>query len=116
MLEDFAKEALKFGLKLNIAKTKVLTTETTPLLLQKPLRINGFPVQITPPTQSATYLGKYLCMENCHGAEVDHRIRCGWAAFTKYKHEFLGRYVSACSKIKLFEAVVTPSVMYATSS
>ena len=43
-------------------------------------------------------------------------MRCGWAAFTQYRSELCGWHVPDSTKLKVFESVVTPRVMYGSAA
>ena len=48
--------------------------------------------------------------------EIANRIAAGWAAFHKHKSELCCKLYRLRDRIKLFEAVVTPAVLYACST
>ena len=45
--------------------------------------------------------------------EMNHRLAAGWAAFVKYKGALCNRGIPLSDRVSLFEAVVTPCVLYA---
>ena len=62
------------------------------------------------------YLGRKLSIGRLREAELQHRIASGWAAFAQYRTELCGKHYSFRDKARLFEAVVTPRVMYGTAA
>ena len=44
--------------------------------------------------------------------ELRQRIRGGWAKFMEYKQELTGKHYSLNSRLQLFDAVITPTVLY----
>ena len=44
--------------------------------------------------------------------ELRQRIRGGWAKFMEHKQELTGKHYSLNSRLKLFDAVITPTVLY----
>ena len=64
------------------------------------------------PGGCSKYLGRKLCLAELHQTELDNRIRCAWAAFSKYSVVFRSRAYSFHLKARLFEAVVSPVALY----
>ena len=62
------------------------------------------------------YLGRSVCLGDYHQSELRNRIKCGWAAFSKYKDIFSSRSYSFPLKAKLFNSIVTPVILYSTAS
>ena len=73
-------------------------------------------VDVLGPDSSEKYLGRKLRPVNCHEAEIKNRIAAGWGAFMRYKSELCGKHVPFTTKMRLFSAVVTPVVLYATAT
>lgn len=46
--------------------------------------------------------------------EIRQRIRGGWAKFMEHKQELTGKHYSLNSRLKLFDAVITPTVLYSS--
>ena len=65
---------------------------------------------------SIAYLGRCLCFQNFMDVELDHRIGRGWAKFGVYKGELCDRRYSLVHRIRLFNAVVTPTILYGCGS
>jgi hypothetical protein len=111
MLRDLKHEAAKYGLKLHFGKTEIFTNNFH-AAKSGSVEIDGVMVKIAQPGETAKYLGRKLSMLDFHGVEVDHRVDAGWAVFGKFRSEFCGRYVCLRTKIRLFEAIVTLTVLY----
>ena len=47
-----------------------------------------------------------------HETELKHRIRGAWAKFMEHKQELTGRHYSLNSRLKLFDAIVSPTILY----
>ena len=58
------------------------------------------------------YLGRRMSFGDCHDTEINHRIASGWNKFHLHRKEFCGRHFPLRDRLKFFEAVVTPSVLY----
>ena len=62
------------------------------------------------------YLGKALALTNIHDIELKHRIREAWATKSIRKTELTDKRVPVHLRLKLFDSVVTPTVLYGSSS
>ena len=111
MVGHLAETASKYGLKLNRAKTKILAM--TRRRLPDAVDIGGGSIEIVSQDGQERYLGRNVCLGNFHEAELKSRLRGAWAAFCKYKAVFLSRAYSFASKAKLFDATVSPVLLYA---
>ena len=76
------------------------------------IELNGTKVQILPFKQSAAYLGRALSFGDVEESEISNRINCGWAKFFKHRSELFRKRYPLQQRLRLFEAVVTPSVLY----
>ena len=114
MLTHLASAAAEYGLKLNASKTVVLalTSKTLPASII----VGSNSVGVLGRTGCSKYLGRNLCLEDLHQAELSNRLRCAWAAFSKYGSIFKSRAYSFSLKARLLEAVVTPVALYGCSS
>eukprot|EP00973_Karenia_brevis_P085871 11910568-Karenia_brevis.AAC.1 len=110
MLNDLKSEAAKYGLVLHMGKTKILTTSSSTRCTS--VSIGSEQAKILGLSEAERYLGRKLCAMNAHETEVKHRIASGWAAFAKYKHALCAKACPLHLRIKLFDSVVTPAVMY----
>ena len=114
MITDLAAEASKYGLKLHMGKTKVLTNCTA----RRPSHIDccGHPVKILEPGEAERYLGRKLSTACFHEVELQNRLACGWACFFRLKDTLCNRRLPLKDRLRLFEACVTPCVLYACST
>ena len=69
-------------------------------------------MEVLPPGESVAYLGRCLCFQDAEDREVDHRIGRGWAKFAVFKGELCDRRYSLLHRLKLFNAVISPTVLY----
>ena len=58
------------------------------------------------------YLGKALNLIDMHDIELKHRIKKAWAKFGMLKMELTDRSVPPQLRLRLFDAVITPTVLY----
>ena len=57
-----------------------------------------------------------MCLTDIHDTEIKARIRKGWAKFNQFKTELCDKTYSLTKRLKLSNAVVTPMVLYGSSS
>ena len=114
MIIDLKNAAAQYGLIINWSKTKAMTTDVG--ARDGPLMCGEHAVQVLQQGQSEKYLGRKLSLDNFHTCELQHRVASGWAAFSKFKGALCNRRIPLSSRIALFEAVVTPCVLYACST
>ena len=111
MILDLKKEAARFGMKINASKTKVMATD--PAARESPLKCGELAVQVLQAGESEKYLGRKLSVDDYHACELNHRLATGWAAFFKFKGALCNKGIPLSDRAALFEAVVTPCVLYA---
>jgi hypothetical protein len=115
MIRQLKDEAAKYGLKMHTGKTKVLTN--TAVRKRQSIAIGCDKIQILEPSSAMEkYLGRRLCMDTPHKTEVTNRIAAGWASFSSVKTELCSKRYPLASRARLFDAVVTPSVLYGAAS
>ena len=114
MVTELGKEAEKYGLKLHMGKTKVMTNAAG----RRPRNIscNGLPVEVLDSSTAERYLGRQLAVDGYHSTELVNRLNCGWRAFFKFKDALCNRNLPLKHRMKLFESVVTPCVLYASGT
>ena len=110
MLCHLRAEASKYGLTLNLSKTKIMTTSMHNSI--RSVDVGGDEVEILSHSDAERYLGKKVCVNNLHTAELSNRISAAWYAFSKFKPALCSRKLGFAAKMKLFEAVVTPVALY----
>ena len=80
MLQELSGESRRMGLKMNIAKTKVMVVDNTPINVSNVLIEN---------VQGYVYLGQhYRLKEMNQHKQIQRRIMAGWAAFAKHRDIF----------------------------
>ena len=63
-----------------------------------------------------SYLGRELCFEDAHDVEIASRINEAWKKFFVLKPDLCGKHVSLRCRLKLFNATVTPTLLYGSGS
>ena len=102
------------GLKVHLGKTNILSND--PDNNGGTLKLSTGVVDIIPYSGSAVYLGKTLSLGQLHGAEVEARVSKAWRKFFTLKADLCGKHASLKSRLKLFNATVTPTVLYGSGS
>ena len=112
MLELLVKELGEVGLALNTNKTKICTTEQ----LQVPMYIEvaGGMVEVLTGDYFHKYLGRHIPgdLAKRGSIEFSHRVAAAWGKFHKHRQCLTNQHVHVKLRLKLFEAVVTPTVMF----
>ena len=114
MLLDLSKAAAKVGLKLHMGKTNILSNVELRkgVLAQPRVQIGAESVEVLPYNSSVTYLGRLVSFCEFQDTEIKHRINRGWAAFATFRSVLCCRHYALRSRLRLFESVVTPVVLY----
>ena len=104
------------GLELNIGKTKLLTTEDGHYREGRSAVRHwaGCWFHLLGPHEWHKYLGGKLCLgpKARANTEIKNRIAAAWTQFTKHRRTLTNRSLSLRGRLRLFDACVTPCVMY----
>jgi len=109
MLESLRVEASKYGLELHMGKTKILPMRECS---GASMKVGNNLLSILAPSDAERYLGRKLSMGNYHEVEVRNRISAAWASFVYYKAELCCRSFGKKQRLRLFDTVVTPCLLY----
>ena len=96
MLQELSDETRRMGLKMNIAKTKVMVVDNTPINVNNVLIEN---------VQGYVYLGQhYSFKEKNQDKEIQRRIMTGWAwaAYAKHRDIFKSN-LAICLKRQVYK-------------
>ena len=109
MVRDLANVARNYGLKLHMGKTVILTTASS-----RPInvRCDELVVKVAGADHAERYLCRELCMSDYYECELTHRIAIAWASFMKFKGVLCNQRVNLGDRLRMFNAVITPSVLY----
>jgi hypothetical protein len=111
MLQDLSAASAPYGLKMHFGKTKIMTWNCLSASCTS-VRVGEKDVQIMDETEAERYLGRKLCFADSQLTELNNRIAAGWAAFHKHKGELCNKFYRLRDRARLFDAVVTPAVLY----
>jgi len=73
-------------------------------------------IEVLDPAASTIYLGRALSLTAPHDVELEHRISKAWAKFPVFKQGLTDKNVPLHLRLKLFNAILTPSVLYGCGS
>eukprot|EP00973_Karenia_brevis_P011072 1498893-Karenia_brevis.AAC.1 len=80
------------------------------------MTVQGKKIEIMPSSGSTMYLGRLLCFANVHDTEIDNRIDKAWKSFRGLKRELCNKGYSLQARLRLFDAVITPSILYSAGT
>ena len=63
-----------------------------------------------------TYIRTYIRLTKRGQCNLSHRLSCGWFKFHCFQHSLLNRKIPVHLRLRLFESVVSPTVLYSLSS
>ena len=114
MLESVYIEAQKVGLQLHPEKTKIITStgRAQGRPQNRSVNIGSMKIEVLPRTSSIKYLGRQITFGALHESELDSRLRSGWAKFTQHKQELTSKVYSLNDRLRFFNSVITPTVLY----
>ena len=115
ILDRLYKSAKKYGLQINMKKTKAMIIGKHPTCngTITPVMINNIVIDIV---KQFAYLGRILTDTSDDMPAVKARIGCGWDAFKKVKSIICSRHISMQSKRKTYETYIMPTVLYAAET
>ena len=114
MLCDFKRSTEKVGLRIQPGKTKILSNQSSNI--RKEIGIDDIKVEISTREESTEYLGQMTTFQQQETTEIRNRIRAAWATFHKYRQELISRTYMLKHPLWLFDAVVSPTMNYASGA
>ena len=103
MLQELSDESRRMGLKINIAKTKVMVVDNTPI------NVNNVLIENVP---GYVYLGQhYSLKEKNQDKEIQRRIMAGWVAYAKHRDIFKSN-LAICLKRQVYNSYVLLAMTY----
>ena len=103
MLQELSDESRRMCLKMDIAKTKVVVVDNTPINVNNVLIEN---------VQGYMYLGQhYSVKEKNKDKAIHRRIMADWAAYAKHRDISKGN-IAICLKRQVYNSCVLPAMPY----
>ena len=95
------------GLKMNIAKTKLMVVDNAPI------NVNNALIENVP---GYVYLGQYYSIKGKNqDKEIQRRIMAGWAAYAKHWDIFKSN-IAICLKRQVYNSCVVPAMTYGSET
>ena len=116
MLESLESDLASVGLSLNAAKIRLFTTAISPEVAY--IDVGGEMIQDLGDGKTHMYLGRKICgdFRRQSRTELAHRISAAWGKFNKLRFIFVNKHLSIKGRLKLFNAVVTPTALFGLST
>jgi len=109
MLSEIAEASKKCGLKMNMQKTKVMTSSLVP---QRKITVNGHDIE---EVEEYIYLGqRFSLKEKGQEQEILRRIKLGWRQYGKLSNIMRGD-IPICLKRKVFNQCIIPSYIWGSN-
>ena len=116
MLLDIIEECEKNGLKLHPEKTKIMHNDKGYGRHVTAAKVGEMSIEVLHATDSTMYLGRLLSLTEPHETELQHRTKKAWAKFGAYREELINKDVPLSLRLKLFNSVVSPTMLYGCAS
>jgi len=115
MLEGLKAALANIGLELNAEKTRIMTTASETNFAY--IDVDGDMIQTLADIETHMHLGRKIPTDSrCSVVEVAHRINAAWGKFNKFRYVLTNRHVSIKGRLQLFNAVITPRVLFGLGS
>ena len=115
-LDILAEELRRMGLELNAKKSKIFCTDPAVYASEAPVYVDaaGGMIEVVRARESHQYLGTSLPGDlRVRGKRnLAHRLKCAWAKFHLFHASLTNKHVNIKLRLRLFDAVVTPSALY----
>lgn len=104
------------GLTLNPAKTKIVTTYHMADACH--IDVGGSSVEVLHGGNAHKYLGRLVPgdLKKRSETELVHRLQVAWAKFHKHKHVLTNRHVSLKLRLRFFDTVISPAILFGLAS
>ena len=120
MFELLSLKLEEAGLSINPSKTKMFTTGALATSSVAPMMVDaaGSMVELVRGAATHKYLGRMFSGDLTKRGQcnLSHRLSCGWFKFHCFQHSLLNRKIPVHLRLRLFESVVSPTVLYSLSS
>ena len=115
MLSILKEELAEIGLEMHPSKTKVLSSKQPPGV--NLVDIGDDFIQVLDVNESYRYLGRLLNLDvrKRVGIELQNRINIAWGKFHHHRTWLMNSQVSVPLRLRLFDACVSPAMLFATS-
>ena len=115
MLLELIEAVGKVGLVVHAGKSKVLTNGLV-ACQDSAINVGEHTFEILEKSKATVHLGWALSFSSTRDAELHNRINKAWWKFMSLKSELCCKRYSLRSPLKLFDAVIAPTIFYACGS
>ena len=117
MLLLLCTESQVSGLQLHPEKTKIISsTNREHRPRQKITKVGDMKIEVLARNDKIKYLGRQITFENATVVELSNRIKAAWAKFMQYKNELTRKNYSLSDRLRLFDSVVSSTVLYGSEA
>ena len=116
MLADVGNEASKVGLKLHPDKTKIMHNGIGYGSNVRKAVCGSMSIEVLDRDSHTAYLGRVVRLTDMNGEEIRSRIAKAWSKYGVFRNELNDRNVPLALRLKLFDAVVTPTILYGSET
>jgi len=111
MLQVLCAKLRKVGL-LSLLLTKVFTTKE--MNIPDVIIVNDEPIDVMKSNGAHKYLGRTYNGDLTKRRHIgfQHRVRLAWAKFNHYREALTNKQISIEVRLRLFDAVVTPTILF----
>ena len=115
MIANLSAEAAAVGLQVHPDSTKILHNAYwiyQRTRIPKTVSINGMAIEVLDVKAHTKYLGRKLSFYEPNRVEIENRMACAWRKFHALRQELTGKRYSLHDRLRLFNGVVTPTILY----
>ena len=117
MMCKFKEATEKVGLTIHPNKTKILSNESSMNSDSKRyIKIGDMNIEILAKSESVKYLGQRISFYQQETLEIKNRIRAAWTRFRKYRQELTSKKYMLKLRLRLFNAMVSPTLCNASGT
>ena len=80
------------------------------------MKLKSGSVELLAHDGAADYLGRRLCCHSSTTVDIQNRLDKAWKKFFLYKPELCGKHVSLKTRLKLFDSIITPTMLYGSGT
>ena len=114
MLREFKRSTENVRLRIHPGKTKIPSKQSSNI--RREIEIDDIKVEILTRIESTKYLGQMITFQQQETTEIRNRIWAAWATFHKYRQELTSRTYRLRHRLRLFDAVVSHTMNYASGT
>ena len=116
MLGDVEREAARVGLKLHPGKTKIMHNGIGYGSGVKEARCGTMCIEVLDQDSHTAYLGRAVRLTDMNDEEIKSRISKAWSKYGTFRKELNDASVPIKLRMKLFDAVVSPTILYGSEA